>query len=418
MRIIVVGAGAAGLMAAFFAGRAGGSVTIIEKNEQPGVKLRMTGNGRCNLTHLGEAQELVAKIPGNGRFLHSALHQFGPEELRSFFGELGVPTKVEEDGRVFPVSDRSKDVITGLERALQEVGVKWYKKGVVRQLRLADGKVTGVVLENGEVLAADAVIVSTGGASYPQTGSSGDGYRWAKEAGHQVASAVPSLVPLETDEEWVRKLQGLALRKIRIRGYSCGQLLAEETGDLIFTHFGLSGPAVLLISKFLAPVLLDPGTTGGAVTLGVDLKPEAAEDGVEAEMQRIFTANSRKTVKNALEGMLPSGLVPVLLHKIDLAELKPVHQVTREERRELIRLCKDLRITLSRPRPLCEAIVTAGGVSTKELNPKTMESKLVSGLYFAGEVVDVDGLTGGYNLQAAFSMGCLAGSAAAGNVGR
>lgn len=410
MKVIVVGAGAAGLMAAFSAARAGAVVTVIEKNERPGVKLALTGNGRCNLTHVGEARELIGKIPGNGRFLYSALHRFGPEELHTVLAQLGVPTKVEGDGRVFPVSDRATDVINGFERALQEMGVCWRKERAVQHLCISAGTVSGVVLTNGETLAADAVIVCTGGASYPKTGSTGDGYRLAREAGHQVVSPVPSLVPLESDEEWVKQLQGLALRGVRVRGLQRGRLLCAETGDLLFTHFGLSGPVILLLSKMIAPVLLEEA---GSVSLSIDLTPKAGDDELAAEIQQVFNQHIRKTLKNALENLLPGGLVPVVLQMAGISAQKPVHQVTREERRRLVKTIKDLLVALSRPRPLAEAIVTAGGVSVKELNPQTMESKLVKRLYFAGEVVDVDGLTGGYNLQAAFAMGFLAGAAAA-----
>jgi predicted Rossmann fold flavoprotein len=410
-RVVVIGAGAAGLMAGITAAQSGAFVRVIEKNPGPGRKLALTGNGRCNLTHMTDTPGIIKGLPGNGRFLYKALQRFGPVELMAFMESLGVPTKVEADDRVFPVSDRARDVIAALRGALERQGGEGLWGRTVQRIAIEDGRVSGVFVENGERIKADAVIVATGGASYPGTGSTGDGYRLAEATGHSVTPIRPSLVPLVSSDSFVPALQGVTLQDIRIRGLKEGKCLAEERGDMIFTHFGCSGPAILRLSRMVVPALAE----GAPVELAFNLAG-TDETTWDARVRQVMDEGSRKATKNLLEQLLPHKMVNVFLDWCGIAPEKPVHQITREERRKIVRLMTDLRMRVTGHRPLAEATVTAGGVSTKELNPQTMESKLITGLYFAGEVVDVDGYTGGYNLQAAFSMGYVAGEAAGAQV--
>jgi predicted Rossmann fold flavoprotein len=407
-RIIVVGAGAAGLMAAMAAGQLTAPVLLVEKNLVPGKKLALTGNGRCNLTHMADPAGIIKGLPGNGKFLYKALQRFGPNDLMELMNSLKVPTKVEEDGRVFPVSDKAQDVIGALRTASDRWHVGFRLGETVKSLDIQDGDCKGVYLESGEKVVAHAVIVATGGASYPGTGSTGDGYRLAKEAGHSLVPIRPSLVPLISHDDYLPKLQGVSLQAVRIRAYQGDKVLAEERGDMLFTHYGLSGPAILRLSRLVVPALAGQERLSVAVNIaGTD------EAGCDAKVRQAIEEGNKKAAKNMLESLLPHKMVGVFLELLGMDPQKPAHQVTKEERRGIVRLMTDLRVPIDGHRPLAEATVTAGGVSTKEINPQTMESRLVSGLYFAGEVVDVDGYTGGYNLQAAFSMGYVAGEAAA-----
>lgn len=412
-KIIIIGAGAAGLMAALAAARQGASVVVLEKNAVPGRKLAMTGNGRCNLTHFTDPPGIIRSLPGNGKFLSKAVYRFGPSELMSLMENLGVRTKVEEDGRVFPVSDRSQDVIAALSGELKRLGVELRFGESVKGLSLTEGTARGVVLQNGQTLMADAVIVCTGGASYPATGSTGDGYRLAKEAGHTVIPIRPSLVPLVSNAGFLGDLQGVSLSNVGIRAYRGDKLLAEERGDLLFTHYGLSGPGILIMSRLVVAAWSEDSE---GISIGINQTADSDEASCDVRVRKIMEDNSRKTAKNMLEQLLPHKMVAAFISILDIDPLKPVHQLTKEDRRGIVRLLTDLRVPIAGSRPLAEATITAGGVSTKELNPQTMESRLVSGLYFAGEVIDVDGFTGGYNLQAAFSMGYAAGEAAGSKV--
>jgi len=405
MNVIVIGAGAAGLMAAGQAAAGGADVTLLEKNDRPGRKLLITGKGRCNITNATDTQGLIKNIPGNGRFLYSAFDMFDNHDLVRFFNRLGVETKVERGDRVFPVSDKAADVVDALARFCREQGVKIIYGQPVARITQQDGKVTGVVTRSDDAYQAEAVILATGGASYPGTGSTGDGYAMARELGHTIVAVKPALVPLETAEAWVKELQGLTLKNVRATAWAGGKALAEEFGEMIFTHFGISGPIILTISRKIAQAM----EKGREIKVGINLKPAITQEQLDQRMQRDFTAFQKKQFKNSLGELLPKSLIPVIIRLSGISGDKPVHQVTKEERLQLVNLLQNLEVTITGTRPLKEAIVTAGGVSVKEIDPRSMESKLVGGLFFAGEIVDVDGYTGGFNLQIAFSTGYLAG---------
>ena len=410
--LIIVGGGAAGLMAALVAAKKGATVSLIEKNKNLGRKLAITGGGRCNLTNQADIQGLIENTPGNGRFLYSAFQQFGPEEvIRLFEDELGVDLKVERGRRVFPVSDRAQDVVDAFNRRLQRLGVTVLSSTKVTSLIIneAERRVIGVRCDNEEEIKAPAIIVATGGLSYPGTGSTGDGLHWAKAVGHTVVPCFPSLVPLVTREEWPKQLEGLSLTNVNLSVWHEQKRIAAEFGEMLFTGFGVSGPIVLSVSRLVAPLV---AAQPGSVVLKIDLKPALDETELDLRVQRDFNEFSRKQFKNSLDQLLPQKLIPVFIDLSGVEPQKPVHQITREERIRLVQFLKGLNLTIERTRPFTEAIVTSGGVNTKEINPKTMESKLIAGLYFAGEVVDVDAYTGGYNLQIAFSMGYTAATAA------
>lgn len=416
-RIIVVGAGPAGMMAAIKAAENGARALLLEKMAAPGRKLLITGKGRCNITNAAEKQELIKNIPGNGRFLYSSLKACDNEDVQLFFQGLGVPVKVERGGRVFPVSDRAADVVEAMVLRLRELGVQLVTDAKVAELLLEDAhgsgirRAVGVRTADGCVYRGRAVIVATGGASYPGTGSTGDGFRWAAAAGHHVIKPLPALVPLEAEDEWVRELQGLALKNVRVTLLSDGARVSDLFGEMLFTHFGVSGPIILTLSRQAAQLL----DKGHFLELEIDLKPALSMDQLDARLLRDFEKYRRREIKNGLKDLLPGRLIEPVLDAAYLEPERMVHTVTREERRRLAGVLKGLGLVISGTRPVAEAIVTAGGVDVKEINPKTMESKLVQGLYFAGEVTDVDGFTGGFNLQAAFSMGAAAGSWSAWN---
>ncbi len=409
MNIIVIGAGAAGLMAAGQAAAAGARVTVLEKMDRPGRKLLITGKGRCNMTNTEQMPDFIKHIPGNGQFLFSALARFNNYDLMAFFNGLGVETKVERGGRVFPASDKAADVVDALVRFCRSNGVEFEYAAPVEGIMVKDGAVEAVKLKDGREVRCDAVILATGGASYPGTGSTGDGYRMAARLGHTVMPLKPALVPLETAEEWVPELQGLSLKNVEVTAYEGEKRITSEFGEMLFTHFGVSGPIILTISRPVAGIL----KKGGRARLSINLKPALAYEQLDARLRRDFAKFANRQFRNALGELLPKSLIPVIVRLSGIPADKPVHQVTREERAGLAQLLQGLNLTVTGPRPLKEAIVTAGGVSIKEINPRTMESKLVRGLYLAGEVVDVDGYTGGFNLQAAFSMGYVAGISAA-----
>ena len=394
------------MMAAVKAAENGASVLLLERMDRVGRKMSITGKGRCNITNASDLQEILKNIPGNGKFLNSSMRAFDNEDVIRFFEDAGVPVKVERGNRVFPVSDHASDVVEAMLGRLHDLGVRIQTHARVKEILAENGSVKGVRLESGVEEKADAVILAVGGASYPGTGSSGDGYGIARQLGHTVTHILPALVPLETEEDWPKEAQGLSLRNVRAALFSDGKKLKEEFGEMLFTHFGVSGPIILSLSRTAAAEL----ASGSFVELVINLKPALSQEKLDQRIRRDFEEQLRKQVKNSLNGLLPAKLIPIV---IDLAYLDPekqVNQVTQEERKRLGETLQHLALTITKTRPLAEAIVPAGGVSVKEINPKTMESKLVHGLYFAGEVVDVDALTGGYNLQAAFSMGAAAGT--------
>ena len=406
-KVIIIGGGAAGLLAGIAAATYGAEVTILEKMRQPGKKMLITGKGRCNITNAGELQDIINNIPGNGRFLNSALRQFSNDDIVCLLECNGLETKVERGNRVFPVSDKAKDVVDTLVKIYTDYGGKLLTDCKVTEIVVKDGVATGVKTTNG-FFAADKIILAAGGASYPGTGSDGGGAKLAAKVGHSIVPLKPSLVPLVSDYAYVDDLQGLSLRNVRATLYGDGKKLTDDFGEMLFTHFGVSGPIILSLSNMAAEAL----HKGMEVELAIDLKPALSEEKLDARIQRDFATYSRKQLVNGMKDLLPQRLIPVVCDMAYLDEEKFINQISREERKRLVDTLKRFVVPITGTRPIAEAIVTAGGVSVKEINPKTMESKLINGLYFAGEVMDVDGYTGGFNLQAAFSSGYAAGVAA------
>lgn len=406
--VAIIGGGAAGLLAGIAAAQDGARVTIFEKMRIPGKKMLITGKGRCNITNACELPEIIKNLPGNGRFLNSALRGFTNDDIVYLLESNGLPTKVERGGRIFPVSDTAKDVVDTLVKIYSHLGGRLQTDKNVLEIVCKDGAVEGIKTIDG-FYAADAVVLAAGGASYPGTGSDGSGAKLAKKAGHSIVPLKPSLVPLESDYPYVEDLQGLSLRNVEATLLGDGKKLGVEFGEMLFTHFGVSGPIVLSLSNLAAKALSE----GKDVELVIDLKPALSEAKLDARIQRDFVEYSRKQLVNGMKDLLPQRLIPVVCDMAFLDEEKFINQISREERHRLMKTLKGFSVPITGTRPIAEAIVTAGGVSVKEINPKTMESKLVKGLYFAGEVMDVDGYTGGFNLQAAFSSGYAAGRAAA-----
>ncbi|MCI8659521.1 MAG: NAD(P)/FAD-dependent oxidoreductase [Lachnospiraceae bacterium] len=404
--VVIIGGGAAGMMAAAAAAKAGHQVRLYEKNEKLGKKLYITGKGRCNLTNACEMEELFASVIHNPKFLYSSFYAFTNQNVMDFMEEYGCPVKVERGNRVFPLSDKSSDVIRALSRALKELGVSVCLGEEVDALTLKEGQITGLLLKKGRSFVnADQVIVATGGLSYPSTGSTGDGYRFAEQAGHQVTELNPALVPFEVRElSVVKGLQGLSLRNVKVQVFQGKKLLYEDFGEMLFTHFGVSGPVILTASSYVAGKLGPEG-----LILSVDLKPALDKEQLDGRILRDFQEMKNKQYKNSLSQLLPSKLIPVIIERSGIPPEKPVNAITRAKRRELVDVLKEFRLTLTGLRDYREAIITQGGISVGQVNPKTMESKLVGGLYFAGEVLDLDAVTGGFNLQIAWSTGYLAG---------
>ena len=405
--ILVAGGGAAGMMAALFAARAGASVTLLERNEKLGKKIYITGKGRCNLTNDCSLEEFLRQVPRNPRFLYGALNRFGPQDMMALMEEAGCPVEVQRGQRVFPRSEKASDVIRALARLMEQAGVRVRLHSRIQSLIVQEGRAAGVVLENGERLEADAVILALGGQSYPMTGSTGDGYTLAQAVGHHVLPPEAVLSALETVENWPRALQGLALKNVRLTLRSGRKTLYTELGEMLFTHFGISGPLVLEMSCHLPAELAQAQVT-------LDLKPGLTPEQLDLRLQRDFATQPRKQLQNVLPGLLPLRLSALFPDLAGVSGERVCGQITRGEREQLGAALKALPITLRARRPLAEAIVTRGGVDVKEIQPATMESKLLPGLYFAGEMIDVDAHTGGFNLQIAFSTGALAGSSAAG----
>lgn len=404
--ILVVGGGAAGMMAAGTAAGLGRRVTLLERNDRLGKKLYITGKGRCNVTNRCMAAEVLQNVPRNPRFLYSAMNAFPPEEVMAFFEKLGCQLKTERGNRVFPVSDKSASVVDALRGWLRKTGVR-VEKGRAISLLLADGKLTGARTEEGE-LPAERVILCTGGCSYPLTGSEGDGYRLAEQAGHTVTPPRGSLVPLEEDGNDCERMAGLSLRNASLKLLDRkGKTVYQDFGELLFTHFGLSGPMALSASAHMEP--------GSAYAAELDLKPALDEKKLDSRLLRDFEKYKNRTFENALGDLLPKSLIPVIVERSGVPPETRVNAVTKEGRRALLETCKRFRIPIKGVRPVEEAIVTAGGVKTTEVDPKTMSSKLCEGLYFAGELLDVDAYTGGFNLQIAWATGRAAGLAAAGS---
>lgn len=403
-KVIVIGGGPAGIMAAGIAAQRGQDVVLLEKNERLGKKLLISGKGRCNITNNTDIEGLIENTPGNGNFLYSAFYTFSNQDLIDFFNQKGLKTKVERGGRVFPESDSSRDVLNTLMSFLKSNGVKIITGSAAKSILTEDGRATGVLLEDGSVMEAGSVVLAVGGMSYPGTGSTGDGYEMARKLGHTVTTLKPSLVPLITKEEWIRDLQGLSLKNISVSfKNSNGKEIYSDFGEMIFTHFGVSGPVILSASRHLLSYDFKN------INLILDLKPALTEEKLDERIQRDFDKYSRKQFKNALDDLLPQKFIPVIISLSEINQEKPVHQITKEERKRLVTLLKALKITIVGARPIKEAIVTAGGIKTNEINPSTMESKKVKGLFMAGEIIDVDAYTGGFNLTIAFSTGYLAG---------
>jgi len=431
--VIVVGAGASGMMAAGRAAELGGNVLLLEKTTRPGSKILISGKTRCNLTNAKELDDFIAMYGPNGRFLYSVFHRFFRDDLLTFLRRYGVETKTERGGRVFPASDDARDVLKAFERYMSDHGVQLRTDTRVTGIQVDNGRVISVQTEKG-TLSATAVVLATGGASYPETGSSGDGYRLAAALGHTITKLRPALVPLVVHEvQWAKSMKGVSLRNVRLTAYQCPAdeinpsltptidwgrgmsgkhppwpIIESRMGEMIITHFGIGGPITLLMSLAIVDAL-----ENGPVSVSIDLKPALNEKQLRQRLQRDFDCYSKRSYRNILKGLLPRKMVDSFVEMTAIPPDKPGHQISAEERERLLRLLKLLRFTIKGPLPMASAMVTAGGVSLKEIDPRTMASRLIEGLYSCGEVIDLDGDTGGYNLQAAFSTGYIAGEQAA-----
>lgn len=409
-KVIVIGGGPAGMFAAIAAAENGHQVLLLEKNEKLGKKLFITGKGRCNITNSSDMEVLFQSVVTNRKFLYSAFYAYDNQMVIDFFEQSGLSVKNERGNRIFPVSDHSSDVIAALQRTLKKDGVEIRLFSEVRTLLYqdtpeGDRRVCGVQLSNGEKLAADDVIVATGGFSYQTTGSTGDGYRFAKEAGHTVTAVCPSLVPFNVKEAYVREMQGLSLKNVNVRIYNGKKKLYDEFGEMLFTHFGVSGPLILTASAMLKPDL-----TKQPLHMEIDLKPALTEEQLDKRLLKDFEEAKNRQFKNSIGRLFPAKMIPVILELSGIDPDKKVNEITKEERQQFLHLIKAFPMTLNGVRDFNEAIITKGGIKVSEVNPSTMESKLVKNLYFCGEVLDLDAVTGGFNLQIAWSTGHLAGS--------
>ena len=403
-RCIVIGGGAAGMMAALAVADESWHVELLEKNEKLGKKIYITGKGRCNVTNDCEPDTFFENVVSNPKFLYSAYYTFDNSQVMQLLEENGCPLKIERGNRVFPVSDHSSDIIRTLQNALVKKKVKISLNTEVKNLMVREGHVCGVELGDGRKLTADAVVVATGGISYPSTGSTGDGYRMAQECGHKLTDVKPALVPFTVKENWPLSLQGLALKNVEVTLNDGKKEIYHGFGEMLFTHFGISGPLILSASSYYSKKYY-----GKEVKLSLDLKPALTWEQLDKRILRDFEEKKNKQLKNALDGLLPAKMIPVIIQLTQIPPEKYVHDITKEERQMLVELLKNLPLTVTGTRPFTEAIITQGGVSVKDINPSTMESKRIENLYFAGEVLDLDALTGGFNLQIAWSTGYLAG---------
>lgn len=411
MKVVVIGGGPAGMMSAISAAKSGDKVVLLEKNNILGKKILITGKGRCNITSSLDIDDFINNIPGNGRFLYSSFENFDNKDIIELLKKEGVSVKEERGNRYFPTSDRAEDVRMALERETKKAGVDIKLNSKVCRIEVADNRVKSVVLENGKI-DADKIILATGGKSYPLTGSNGEGYEIAKNLGHTIKDVRGSLVPLIADKSVCSRLQGLSLRNVGIILYDAekDKKIYSDFGEMLFTHFGVSGPTILSSSAHLLRYKdVDKKISNGKIVLKIDLKPALSFEQLDARILRDFTEVKNKQFKNSLDKLLPKKMIDVVIDKSKINPEKHVNEITREERMNLIKLLKCFEIRIDGFRPVDEAIVTAGGISVKEINPKTMESKIVSGLYFAGEIIDVDAYTGGFNLQIAYSTGFTAG---------
>lgn len=403
--VAVIGGGAAGMMAALQAVWAGARVTLLEKNEKLGKKIYITGKGRCNVTNACDVEDFFSQVPRNGKFLNAAVRQFGSEDVTALLGMLGTETKVERGNRVFPVSDKASDVTRAFARGMRDAGVQVELNTAVSHVRGEDGGFE-VALEGGGALHARSVVIATGGLSYPSTGSTGDGYAFARENGHTVTPLSGSLVGLTIGEKWPSLLMGLSLKNVRVSAHLGKKKIYDELGEMLFTHFGVSGPLIIELSSHLPQDL-------SAVQVTLDMKPGLTPEQVDLRLQREFAENVRRQLSSVLVTLMPARMGPVFAQLCGLTPEQPINQITREQRAAIAKNLKALPLPVTGMRPIEEAIVTRGGVEVREVNPGTMMSKLAPGLFFAGEVLDVDAHTGGFNLQIAFSTGALAGRSAA-----
>lgn len=404
-RVVVIGGGAAGLMAAVIAGREGAKVTLLEKMNYVGKKMGITGKGRCNITNACDMSDFIKNTPGNGKFLYGAYERFTNEDLLQLLHDADLETKVERGGRVFPASDSALDVRNTFMKLMKHYGVDVHLEEPVKKLLVDDGVVTGVVTDK-ETYHADAVVIATGGKSYPATGSTGDGYILAAQVGHTITDIRPSLVPIVTEESWVKDLMGLSLRNVELSVVAKNKVQAKMFGEMMFTHFGITGPIVLSLSHTVGKLMRKKNI--GTIGLDINLKPALSPETLDKRLQKDFDLYSKKQLINGMKDLLPSRLIPLIIELAEIDPQKPINQISKEERQQIGYMLQHMPLTVKGLRPVEEAIVTAGGISLKEFNPKTMESKLVKGLYGAGEVLDIDAFTGGYNLQAAFSTGYVA----------
>ena len=403
-KVVIIGAGPAGMTAAYSASQNGVDVVLVEKNERVGRKLLITGKGRCNITNNCEVEELIANVNTNGKFLYSAFYTFTNDAVKEMFESLGVRLKTERGNRVFPESDRAMDVVDAMARLIKRKNIKLVTGKTVKDIKEKNGKVESVVLSDGKEIKADAVIIATGGASYQRTGSTGDGYRLAEKLGHKITPLKPSLIGLEIQEDFVHKLKGLSLRNVAINVYGKkNKKIYDDFGEMEFTDYGVDGPII----KSASCIMRDLSKESYKISL--DLKPALDHEKLDKRVQRDFQKYINKRFENSLSDLLPSKMISVVVELSGIDPATPVNSITKEERRNLVNTIKNIEMHVKRYRPMEEAIVTSGGVKTSEINSSTMESKLVEGLYFAGEVIDVDAYTGGFNLQIAFSTGYLAG---------
>lgn len=405
-KVIIIGAGAAGIMAAVSSALNGHTVSIYEKNDRIGRKLYITGKGRCNITNAADMKTIMENVVNNSKFLYSAFKQFDNQDVVEMLENAGCPTKVERGNRVFPVSDKSSDVIKAFQKILSELSVEVNLKAEVNSLIIEDSICKGIKLADKSIY-ADAVIVATGGRSYPGTGSTGDGYRFAKNAGHKVGKLYPSLVPFTLEEkEEIKKLQGLSLKNVAVEIYDGDKNIYKDFGEMLFTHFGISGPTLISASSYAVERIIDDKKK---LRIVIDLKPALDNEKLDARLLRDFESAKNKQLKNVLPKLLPLKLIPEVLRQADLKEDIKICNITRKERLKLLYALKNLSYTIDGVRGFEEAIITKGGVDVSDINPKTMESRLITSLYFVGEVLDIDALTGGYNLQVAWSTGYVAG---------